>query len=78
MSWGVSPGVYPVWDSLSFLDLGDYFLPLNGEGNNHPSPRNPENPKQDKPKVKHPKTHINQNTKIKHKEQILKAARGFP
>ena len=33
---------------------------LNGEGNNHPSPRNPESPKQDKPKVKHPKTHINQ------------------
>ena len=30
------------------------------EGNNHPSPRNPENPKQDKPKVKYPKTHINQ------------------
>ena len=24
------------------------------------SPRNPESPKQDKPKVKHPKTHINQ------------------
>ena len=27
MSWGVSPCVYPVWDSLRFLDLGDYFLP---------------------------------------------------
>ena len=27
MSWGVSPWVYPVWDSLGFLDLGDYFLP---------------------------------------------------
>ena len=27
MSWGVSPWVYPVWDSLSFLDLGDFFLP---------------------------------------------------
>ena len=26
-SWGVSPWVYPVWDSLGFLDLGDYFLP---------------------------------------------------
>src|SRR5574341_413063 len=24
---GVSPWVYPVWDSLGFLDLGDYFLP---------------------------------------------------
>ena len=27
MSCGVSPWVYPVWDSLGFLDLGDYFLP---------------------------------------------------
>src|SRR5574337_1079110 len=27
MSWGFSPWVYPVWDSLGFLDLGDYFLP---------------------------------------------------
>ena len=27
MSWGVSPWVYPVWHSLGFLDLGDYFLP---------------------------------------------------
>ena len=33
---------------------------------NHPSPRNPESPKQDKPKVKHPKTHINQLTKNKY------------
>lgn len=27
MSLGVSPWVYPVWDSLGFLDLCDYFLP---------------------------------------------------
>ena len=27
MSWGVSPWVNPVVDSLGFLDLGDYFLP---------------------------------------------------
>ena len=27
MSWGILPWVYPVWDSLGFLDLGDYFLP---------------------------------------------------
>ena len=27
MSWGGSPWVYPVWDSLGFLDWGDYFLP---------------------------------------------------
>ena len=30
------------------------------KGNSHPSPRNPESPKQDEPKAKHPKTHINQ------------------
>ena len=40
------------------------------EGNSHSVPRNPESPKQDKPKAKHPMTHINQI-----KEQILKAAR---
>ena len=27
MSWGVSPWVYPVLDSLGFLDLGGYFFP---------------------------------------------------
>ena len=27
MSWCVSSWVYPVWDSLGFLDLADYFLP---------------------------------------------------
>ena len=31
MSWGVLPWVYPVWDSLGFLDLGGYFLPHFGE-----------------------------------------------
>ena len=25
VSWGVSPWVYPVWDSLGLLDLGGYF-----------------------------------------------------
>src|SRR5574339_366181 len=27
VSWGISPWVYPVWDSLGFLDLSDYFFP---------------------------------------------------
>ena len=26
MSWGVLPWVYPVWDSLAFLDMDEYFL----------------------------------------------------
>ena len=30
MSWGVLPWVYPVSDSLDFLDLGGYFLPHLG------------------------------------------------
>ena len=45
--------------------------------NNHQSPRNPESPKQDKPKAKHSKTHINQlNNDQTHtqKKQILKSA----
>ena len=35
MSWGVLPWVYPVWDFLGFLDLGDYFLPHFGEACNY-------------------------------------------
>ena len=27
MSWGVSPWVYTVWESLGFLDFGGYFFP---------------------------------------------------
>ena len=26
-SWGVLSWVYPVWESLGFMDLGDYVLP---------------------------------------------------
>ena len=31
VSWGVSPWVYPVWDSMGFLDLCDDFLPHSRE-----------------------------------------------
>ena len=48
---------------------------LKWERNNHPSPRNPESPKQDKPKAKHPKTHINQINKDQTQRKILKTAR---
>ena len=37
--------------------------------------RETQSPKQDKSKMKHSKTHINQINKIKHKEHILKASR---
>ena len=57
-----------------------------GEGNNHPSPRNPESPKQDKPKAKHPKAHINQINKDQTRTNIKNSKgkttnntqRGFP
>ena len=45
------------------------------ERNSHPSTTNPESPKQDKPKAKHPKTHINQINKDQTQRKILKAAR---
>ena len=31
MSWSVPPWVYPAWDYLYFLDLGDYFLSQLGQ-----------------------------------------------
>ena len=51
-------------------------LPLNGEENNHPSPRNPESPKQDKLKVKHPKTHINQINKDQTQRTNTQSSKG--
>ena len=49
---------------------------LNGEGNSHPSPRNPESPKQDKPKVKHHKTHINQINEDQTQRANIKSSKG--
>ena len=49
---------------------------LNGEGNSHPSPRNPESPKQDKPKATHPKTHINQINKDHIQRTNIKRSKG--
>ena len=46
-----------------------------GEGNSHPSPRNPESPKQDKPKAKHPKTHINQTNEDQAQRAIIKSSK---
>ena len=49
-------------------------FPKMGKEISHPSPRNPDSLKQDKPKAKHPKTHINQINEDQ-TQQILKAAR---
>ena len=48
----------------------------NGEGSSHRSPRNPESPRQDKPKVKHPKTYINQINKDKTQRTNIKSSKG--
>ena len=48
----------------------------NGGGNNHPRPRNPESSKQDKPKVKHPKIHINQINKDQTQRTNIKSIKG--
>ena len=49
-------------------------FPKMGKEISHPSPRNPDSLKQDKPKVKHTKTHFNQINEDQ-TQQILKAAR---
>ena len=47
-----------------------------GKENSHSSPRNPESPKQDKSKVKHPKTHINQIDKDQTQRTNIKSNKG--
>ena len=51
-------------------------FPQHGKENSQLSPRGTKSAMQDKPKEKHRKTHTNQ-TKNKHKERILKAAREY-
>ena len=46
------------------------------EGNSHTSPRNPESPQKDKPKAKHPKTHINQINKDQTQRINIKSSKG--
>ena len=61
-----------VWEKF-WRDYSWQF-PQHGKGNSQSSPRGTESPTQDKLKEKHAKTHTHQ-TKTKHKERILKAAR---
>ena len=42
----------------------------------HPNPRNPESPKQDKAKAKHPKTHINQINRDQTQRTNIKSSKG--
>ena len=46
------------------------------KGNSHPSPRNPESPKQDESKAKHPKTHINQINENQTQRENIKSSKG--
>ena len=48
----------------------------NGVGNSHPSPRNPESPKQDKLKAQHPKTHFNQINEDQIQRKNIKSIKG--
>ena len=52
------------------------FLKMGKEIINHPSPRNPESPKQDKPKAKHLKTPINQINKDQTQRINIKSSKG--
>ena len=61
-----------VWEN--FLRDYSWKFPQHGKQNSQSSPRGTNSAIQDKPKEKHAETHINQ-TKTKHKERILKAAR---
>ena len=47
-----------------------------GKENSHSSPRNPESPKQDKSKAKHPKTHTNQIDKDQTQRTNIKSNKG--
>ena len=51
-------------------------LPKNGKGNSHPNPRNSKSPKQDKPKVKDHKTHINQINEDQTQTANIKSSKG--
>ena len=62
------------WENM--WGYNSWKLSKNREGNKHPSPRNTENPKQDKPKVKHPKTHINQINKDQTQRTNIKSSKG--
>ena len=46
------------------------------ECDSHPSPRNPESSKQDIPKAKYPKTHINQINKDQTQRTTIKSSKG--
>ena len=48
---------------------------LKWEGNSHPCPRNSEGPKQDTPKAKHPKTHINLINKGQTQRENVKSSK---
>ena len=53
-------------DHEKILEIIIENFPKMGEGNNHPSPRNPESPKQDKLKAKHPRHILIKLTKNKY------------
>ena len=51
-------------------------FPKMGKEISHPSPRNPDSLKQDKPKAKQPKTHINQINEDQTQTTNIKCSKG--
>ena len=51
-------------------------FPKMGKEISHPSPRNPDSLKQDKPKAKQPKTHINQINEDQTQRTNIKSSKG--
>ena len=73
---GISGSYRDLWDNVKCPNIRIIGVPKEEDkkkghekileeiiAENHQSPRNPESPKQDKPKAKYPKTHINQINK---------------
>ena len=81
MSWGFSSLPGGSDGKVSACSAGDLGLIPGlgrspGEGNGPPSPRKLESPKQDKSKVKHPKTHINQINEDQTQRKNIESSNG--
>ena len=74
MSWGVSPWVYPVWDSLGFLDIIVENFPKMGKEIITQVQETQRVP--NRIKAKHPKTHINQISKDQTQRTTIKSSKG--
>ena len=56
--------------------IAENFPKVGKKENGDTTPGNPESPKQDKPKAKHPKTHISQINKDQTQRSNIKSSKG--